>query len=308
MYATIDIVSLGLAGLLAMVVAGNNLSACAGPLIGSGMVNRRTGTLIAILGYIIGLAVEGPKLSKVTQVFLPMKTPNEVFSILLVSFLIFLTGEIFKIPLSLSKALTGAVLGVAVQIGLPISNNFLVVIISFWILAPIAATALGILLVEMDQRISPKNLWRKLTILKTGLLIVSFISAYVLGSNTLGLIAGIPVNFTLYASVIVGVASILGAWFLGKGALHRLAEGFYNLRYPNAFFAQLLGAATVELATQVAVPLSITETVSSSIIGSGLASKMRMMNGRNVFLVISSWIFSPVAGFLLAYALSTMLH
>jgi phosphate/sulfate permease len=34
---------------------------------------------------------------------------------------------------------------------------------------------------------------------------------------------------------------------------------------------------------------------------------MRMMNARNVFLIISSWIISPVAGFLLAYLLTRIL-
>ena len=58
MLLTLDIVSLVLAGLLGMAVGGNNLSACCGPLIGSGMVNRRTGIMIAITGYILGLALE----------------------------------------------------------------------------------------------------------------------------------------------------------------------------------------------------------------------------------------------------------
>jgi phosphate/sulfate permease len=47
--------------------------------------------------------------------------------------------------------------------------------------------------------------------------------------------------------------------------------------------------------------------VSSGIIGSGLARRMRMMNTRNVFLIISSWIISPIAGFLLAYAFTKIL-
>ncbi len=74
MISTIDIVSLGLAGLLGIVVGGNNLAACSGTIIGSGMVTRRTGVLIAVTGYISGLAIEGPKLFRVRQVFLPVET------------------------------------------------------------------------------------------------------------------------------------------------------------------------------------------------------------------------------------------
>src|SRR6266568_3293466 len=90
MIAILDIVSLVLAGLLGMAVGGNNLSACCGPLIGSGMVNRRTGITIAIIGYLLGLALEGPKLFMVREIFLPVDTATGTFSILLASLIVFL--------------------------------------------------------------------------------------------------------------------------------------------------------------------------------------------------------------------------
>jgi len=307
MIPTLDIVSLALAGLLGMAVGGNNLAACCGPLIGSGMVNRRTGILIAITGYLLGLTIEGPKLFRVREIFLPLDTATGTFSILIASLIIFLGGELSKIPLSLSKALTGAILGVSIALGTFSRSGYLILILAFWFLVPLIATALGILLVGLDDRLSPRNLWLKLSLLKTGLLVVSFLSAYVLGSNTLGLIAGVVYNQTVYATVAVGLGAVLGTFVLGRGALRRLTEGIFSLRYPNAFFSQLIGSATVELANQLGVPLSITETVSSGIIGSGLARKMRMMNARNIFLIITSWILSPLAGFILAYVLTRLL-
>src|SRR5438552_2715492 len=153
MILTLDIVSLVLAGLLGMAVGGNNLSACCGPLIGSGMVSRRTGILIAIAGYILGLALEGPKLFRVSEIFLPRDAP-----------------------------------------------------------------------------------------------------------------------------VAVGLRAAVGSFVLGRGARPSLTEGIFSLRYPTACVSRLLGSATVELATQLRVPPSIPETVSSGIIGSGLARRMRMMN------------------------------
>ncbi len=303
----LDDASLLLAGLLAMVVAGNNLSACAGTIIGSGMVQKRTGIILAVTGYLLGLFFEGPKLFRIREVFLPTNTSIGAFSILLASLLIFLGGEFFRVPLSLSKALTGAILGASASLGILTETGYLILILSFWFLVPIIATALGVLLVALDDRLSPRNLWLKLTLLKTGLLIVAFLSAYVLGSNTLGLIAGIPYNQTLYATAAVGLGSVVGAFALGGGALRRLTEGIFSLRYPNAFFAQLVGSATVELANQLAVPVSITETVSSGIIGSGLARKMRVLNVHNILLIISSWIISPIAGFLIAFVMTKIL-
>ncbi len=290
-----------------MVVGGNNLSACAGTIIGSGMVRRRTGVLIAVAGYVTGLALEGPKLFRVREIFLPNNTSIGAFSILLASLLVFLGGEYFKVPLSLSKALTGSILGVSAALGILTLTGYLELIVAFWILVPIVATALGVLLILLDDRLSPRNLWMKLTLLKAGLLPLAFLSAYVLGVNTLGLIAGIPYNETFGANIAVGFGAILGAFTLGRGALRRLTEGIFSLRYPNAFYAQLVGSATIELANQLAVPLSITETVSSGIIGSGLARRMRVLNVRNIFLIISSWVLSPMAGFVLAFFLTKLL-
>ena len=307
MFSALDIVSLGLAGLLGMVVGGNNLAACCGPIIGSGMISRRSGILLAVVGYLAGLSLEGPKLFRVREIFLPVDTSTGTLAILIASLLVFLGGEATQVPLSLSKALTGAILGVAIAIGSTAGSGYLILILAFWFLVPIIATGLGVILVAVDDRLSPKNLWLKLSLLKTGLLVVSFLSAYVLGSNTIGLIAGVVYNQSLYASIIVGAGSVIGAFLLGKGSLRRLSEGIFSLRYPNAFFSQLIGSATVELASQVGVPLSITETVSSGIIGSGLGRRVRVMNARNVFLIISSWILSPIAGFILAYVLTKLI-
>jgi len=307
MTAPLDTASLVLAGLLGMVVGGNNLSACSGTIIGSGMVRRRAGILLAVAGYITGLVIEGPKLFRVTEVFLPANTSTGAFSILLASLLVFLGGEFFRVPLSLSKALTGAILGVSAALGILGQTRYLALILGFWFLVPLVATGLGVLLIILDDRMSPRNLWFKLTLLKTGLLPLAFLSAYVLGVNTLGLIAGVPYNQSFDATIAVGLGATVGAFLLGRGALRRLTEGIFSLRYPNAFFAQLIGSATVELANQLAVPLSITETVSSGIIGSGLGRRMRVLNVRNIFLIISSWIISPIAGFLLAYIITKLL-
>ncbi|HZY46279.1 MAG TPA: anion permease, partial [Candidatus Bathyarchaeia archaeon] len=304
---SLDTLSLVLAGLLGAVVSGNNVSACCGTIIGSGMVNRRSGIVIAVAGYLLGLVIEGPKLFKVRQTFLPIETSTEIFSILLAALLIFVGGEFTRVPLSLSKALTGTILGVSFATGAAIQMGYLVLILSFWIFAPVVATALGVILVALDDRYSPRNLWLKLTILKVGLVTMAFLSAYVTGSNGLGLIAGVPSNQPLVATFSVGLGSVLGAFVLGRGALRRLTEGIYSLRYPNAFYSLLLGTGTVELANQLGIPLSTTETVSSGIIGSGLASKMRVMNSRNVFLIIASWVISPALGFVLGYGLTLVL-
>src|SRR3989454_9417011 len=304
----LDALSLLLCGLLAMVVAGNNLSAVSGTIIGTGIVRKRTGIIIAIIGYLLGLAIEGPRLFSVREVLLPKETVLDVLSILVATLIVFTIGEMSKVPISLSKALTGAIIGTSIAVGLFTYKSYLTLVLAFWFLTPIIATLLGVVLIRLDDRYSPKNTWKKLAILRGGLLLAAFFSAYVLGSNTLGLIAGVPNNqSSAAASLVVGLGSVLGAFTLGRGTLRRLTEGMFTLRYPNAFFSQLVGAGAVELASQFGVPLAITETVSSGIIGSGLGRKMRFMNTRSVSVIVISWVMSPVIGFAAGYTLRSLL-
>ena len=291
-----------------MVVAGNNLSAVSGTIIGTGIVRKRTGIIIAITGYLLGLAIEGPRLFSVREILLPKETVLDVLSILVATLIVFTIGEMSKVPISLSKALTGAIIGTSIAVGFFTYKSYLTLVLAFWFLTPIIATLLGVVLIRLDVRYSPKNTWKKLAILRGGLLLAAFFSAYVLGSNTLGLIAGVPNNQSSAASsLVVGLGSVLGAFTLGRGTLRRLTEGMFTLRYPNAFFSQLVGAGAVELASQFGVPLAITETVSSGIIGSGLGRKMRFMNTRSVSVIMISWVMSPVIGFAAGYILRSLI-
>src|SRR3989442_15289248 len=97
------------------------------------MVNRRSGILIAVAGYLLGLLIEGPKLFRVRQAFLPTETSTEIFSILLATLLIFIGGGLTKIPPSFSKALTGTILGGSFAIGEPQQTDYLILILLFWI-------------------------------------------------------------------------------------------------------------------------------------------------------------------------------
>src|SRR5437870_13362849 len=126
-----------------MAVEVNKLSGCCGRVVGSGMVKRRTGILLAITGYILGLVLEGPKLFRVREIFLPIDTATGTFSILLASLIVFLGGELSQIPLSLSKALTRALLGVLIALGTFNRSGYHTLILAFWFLVPPIDPRLG---------------------------------------------------------------------------------------------------------------------------------------------------------------------
>src|SRR5437899_6596938 len=199
------------------------------------MVNRRSGILIAVAGYLLGLLIEGPKLFRVRQAVLPNETSTEIFSLLLATLLIFIGGELTRIALSLSKSLTGTILGVSFAIGTLQQTDYLVLILIFWVSAPIVATALGLFFVRLDDRYSVGNLWVKLSLLKVGLVIMAFLSAYVTGSNALGLIAGVPSNQPQIATAAVALGTVPGVFVLGRGAVGTITERLDTLQCAKAF-------------------------------------------------------------------------
>ena len=70
-----------LSGLLSGFVSGNNLSAAVGNIIGSRIVSRDMGLIVGILGFSLGLLIEGHLLILLYLTVFPMLMVGEVLSL-----------------------------------------------------------------------------------------------------------------------------------------------------------------------------------------------------------------------------------
>jgi len=286
-----------LTGIASLLVGGNNLSACSGTLIGARVVSKAAGVGLAALGYVLGLILEGKKLELLRREILPGSSAAGVSLILLVIVVILVLGQMARIPISLSQALVGSTIALALHQGIAIRGSYLFLILAAWTVGPMAAAALAGTGVVLHDRVAVESLWRRLGISKLLLILVAFFTAYSLGANTLGSIAAIsPIDFNLTLSV-AGVSAMVGAFILGSGVARRIGEGMYSLTYSTALSSQLAGSMIVEAATQLGIPISVTQTVASGIIGAAYSRKYRVLNRRSVLLVVSSWVIAPLLGF-----------
>ena len=293
------IFSLVLTFLLTLLVSGNNLSAAVGTLIGSRIVGRYAGVLIGSTGFFLGLILEGRFLHGAALSLVPHSYFYITYAFL-ISFLIFLFANIGKAPLSLTMALAGTALGIDIRIGYSIDYRFVMLMVAFWVIAPVISVIASYLAERGVFHRNFKNVWNVARWLKFLIVISSFLTAFTLGANTLGFIANVE-GFHLVTIIVMTVAIFAGSFFLSSGVIKRVGEEMYSMRYSNALVSLIVSSLLVEIATFFAVPLSNTQTLTSSVFGVGISYKYKAIYMRPFLIIILTWVLSPTIGFILGY-------
>jgi len=293
--------------ILIALVSGNNLPVCSGSIIGSRIVSRRNGVLIAIIGYILGLILEGDMLRNGVNAVLPFKSEQSIIIAFTVAIFVFLIAHKMRVPQSLSVNFTSILLGISMAMHLPINWLFLSFIILFWIIAPIISiVAMRPLMHKTYSLVKKKRIWPTINLIRLLLILFSFFAAFTLGANTLGLLyATIPKGLYSLLAALLGI--IFGSLLLSGGELRRIGNEIISLRYINALNSQIISVLLVELAVLLSIPLSNSQTFIASIYGSGLSYKNRILLRSPIKSIAITWIGGALASFALAYLFSMLL-
>ncbi len=294
-------ISIFLIALLSMIVSGNNLSAAVGTVVGSRIVSRWFGLLLGAGGFSLGLIIEGRFLSDSIFRIMP-DVPYYIVVVLFISFILFALATFFRVPLSLTMAIVGISIGISLRAGFSMDLSYVYFVISAWVLAPILSIFFSFYLNRKISSINVNNAWKAARIYKILLVIISFLTAFTLGANTFGLLASLG-HDTLFTLGIMILSIFIGAIFLSGGVIKRVSQDIYGMRYANAFISLLVSSALVEAATFFSLPLSNTQTLTSSVFGSGLSYNTKAMISRPFFQVVAMWIISPLFGMLVGFLL-----
>jgi len=302
-----EIFILILSFILIALVSGNNLPVCSGSIIGSRIVSRRNGVLIAIIGYILGLVLEGDMLRNGVHAVLPFKSEQSIIIAFTVAIFVFLIAHKMRVPQSLSVNFTSILLGISMAMHLPINWLFLSFIILFWIIAPIISIiAMRPLMHKTYSLVKKKKIWPTIKLIRLLLILFSFFAAFTLGANTLGLLyATMPKGLYSLLAALLGI--IFGSLLLSGGELRRIGNEIISLRYVNALNSQIISVLLVELAVLLSIPLSNSQTFIASIYGSGLSYKNRILLRSPIKSIAITWIGGALASFALAYLFAMLL-
>ena len=276
-----------------MLVAGNNLSACVGPAIGSRIISKRFGMLLGAAGFSLGLVAQGAGMTKTVNVLLPNAALQFRAEALLVATLIFVIADLIRVPASISMSLVGLLAGLSIAGGTLTNGAYIAEVVAMWVAAPLIAIAFAFYLIRIINRGWPKNIWRRLQAYKILLIILAFSTSYVLGANTLGLIVATG-GFNL-TTVIAAIAAIfIGTFYLSTGEIRRVAQELFLMRYPNATTTLVVSTVLVEVATILNVPLSNTQAVASAVFGTGVSYRSKFVSLKPFLLIALSWVIIPL--------------
>ena len=290
------VVTLVLTFVALMLVAGNNLSACVGPVVGSGIISKRFSVLLGASGFSIGLLFQGSTMNRSVGILLPNASATLRAEALLVAILVFVVADVIRVPMSLNMSLVGLLAGISVDAYSPARISFAVEVALTWVAAPLVAFALAFCLIRFLNKGWPKNLWRRLQTYKVLLIILSFSSAYVLGANTLGLV--VATGGFNEATVLIGVAAIfVGSFFLGERVIRRVSEELFLMRYANATVTLVTSTILVEVATFFNIPLSNTQTTASAVFGTGLSYRNKFVSLKPFLTILAGWVIAPLFSF-----------
>lgn len=295
----LEYITLVLIAILSMIVSGNNLSAAVGTIVGSKIVSRYFGLLLGAGGFSLGLIIEGRFLSDSVFRIMP-DVPYYVVVVLAISFVLFAVATYFHIPLSLTMAIVGISLGVSLRVSFTPDLIYVYLVISAWVLAPILSIISSFYLNRKVTSLSINDVWRAARLYKILLVVISFLTAFTLGANTFGLLAAMGHDSIVIISVMI-LAIFAGAIFLSGGVIKRVSQDIFGMRYANAFVSLLISSVLVEGATFFSLPLSNTQTLTSSVFGSGLSYNTKAIMSRPFLQVVAMWIISPLFGMLLGF-------
>jgi len=294
-----SIISAALVGLTfaaVMLVSGNNLSACVGPAVGSRIISKRFGMLLGATGFSAGLLVQGAGMTKSIGVLLPNATVELRATALLVSIIIFIIAAVVRVPMSLSMSLIGLLAGLSITGKASASGFYVAEVASLWIVAPMISIALGFYFIRFLRRSRPNNFWQRIQAYKVLLIVLSFSTAYVLGANTLGLVVATS-GFDVVTVVAAVVAIFVGSFYLSGGAIRRISQEFYSMRYSDALATLVTSTFLVEAATIFNIPLSNTQTTASAIFGTGISYRAKFVSLKPFLTIVAGWVVAPLLSF-----------
>jgi len=285
-----------------MLVAGNNLSACVGPAIGSRIVTKRFGILVGAVGFSVGLLVQGSGMIHSVGTLLPNASSVLRAEALLVAITIFVIAYRIRVPMSLSMALVGLLAGLSVAGKTPDNGLFVGEVVLTWVLVPLIAFGLAFGFSRLLNMSRSTNFWRHLQAYKVIIVVASFTAAYVTGANTLGMIVAAG-GFDLASVLAAIVAIFVGSFFLSEGPIRRVSEEFFLMRYASVAVTLVTSSILVEVATFFNIPLSIIQTTSTAVFGVGLSYRTKFVSAKPFLKVLVAWVIVPLISFAIGFLL-----
>ncbi|MCK5907451.1 MAG: inorganic phosphate transporter [Flavobacteriales bacterium] len=313
-----------------------------GSAVGTKMVKFRTAAIIGSIFVILGAVIQG---SGATHTLGKLGQVNALagsFTVALAAAITVFTMTKYRLPVSTSQAIVGAIIGWNLYTGNETDSASLTKIVSTWIFAPILGGIFAVILYQIQKKIierSKIHLIKLDSYLRIGLLVVGAFGAYSLGANNIANVMGVFMQAAPTEDFVLGPFSFTGVqqlFFLGalaigvgiitysKKIMSTVGNRLFALSTEAAlivvlahslvlfvFSSQGLSDAvqSIGLPAIPLVPVSSSQAIVGAILGIGILKgakeiKLDVMGG-----IAIGWVTTPIAaGIITFFSLFFMEH
>ncbi len=298
-----------------------------GSAVGTRMVSFKRAAIIASIFVILGAVIQGAGATHTLGKLGSVSALGGAFTVALSAAITVYWMTKFKVPVSTSQAIVGAIIGWNFYNGLPTDIHVLSKIVSTWVMGPILGAVFAIILYYIQHiyfKVVGIHLLKQDAYIRFSLLLVGAFGSFSLGANNIANVMGVFVsaapesylNFGLFKLsgvqqlfLLGGIAIAVGIFTYSKRVMDTVGGGLMQLSSKSAIitvlshslvlfifsstslsnFVQSLGLPPIPL-----VPVSSSQVIVGSILGLGLLKGGYNINYKILGGISLGWIATPV--------------
>jgi len=287
-------------------IGANDAANSLGTAVGSKVLTLKQAIiLISIFGFLGALLQGGHVVKTISRGIVPIDQLDKDLAVYLALVACFgaciwvILATYWKIPISTSHSIVGAVAGAGFAIGAPVKYKALLDIFICWIFTPVGSAVLGYLFYRLFKNTLYRIIPRKF--LRITMMFLVTVSgcyvAYTWGANDVanatGVIVGAGVLSVRMSVIIGGLAIVLGIVTWGYKVIETIGSEITNLLPIMAFSVQLASAINVHIYTLFGMPVSTSHSIVGAIFGVGLVKGIRVVNLKIMREIIICWLATP---------------
>ena len=267
------------------------------------VVRYRTAIILTAIFVVMGAYFNGGKgIEKISEyAFIGgITSGREAFFVMLSAGLTVAAMTIFKLPVSTSQAVIGAIIGGGILKG-NADFSASVKFFSAWIMTPIGGLIFSYLMHKLiagvfGEKINAFKFYE--TFVKAGYIFAGIFGAYSLGANNvanvMGIFAGrLDIISTREAVLYGGIFIALGALTFSKPVMSTVGQRIVKLSSIEGFIVVIGAAITVYLYALIGIPVSTSQAVVGAIIGIGVSVGPNLINKKMLKNVLFGWVGTP---------------
>ncbi len=319
---------------LGWALGANDAANVFGTAVGTKMVKFRTAAIICSVFVILGAVISGAGASGTLGKLGAISALPGAFMTALAAAVAVFSMTKFGLPVSTSQAIVGAIIGWNMFSGSPTDSDTLVKILVTWVLCPVLAAIIAVILLKFVQflgRSTKIHMIRADAYTRVALIFAGAFGAYALGANNIANVVGVFIPAKPFPDIVIGsfifsstqqlflmggLAIALGVFTYSKGVMMTVGGNLGRLS-PTAAFVAVMAHSIVlflfasrgleawlagnGLPTIPLVPVSSSQAVVGAIVGISLLQGTTGIRWGTLGRIIAGWIATPFAAGLICF-------